>query len=140
MWKLGQNWRKFTGTFAKRIVGLGVCRALPFPIRKMRKNIVFEHFLPCKLQKEPVKQKIFAILYRKNLQARQAPRVVGRLIQDRWTGNDGKPRSRITIVAEHVEFRPELKNKFATKQGEPDNDTSFDEETEPVEMEFAANF
>jgi len=36
-------------------------------------------------------------------------RVVGRLKQDRWTGTDGKPQSRITIVAEHVEFRPEFK-------------------------------
>ena len=36
-------------------------------------------------------------------------RVVGRLKQDRWTGTDGKPRSRVSIVAEHVEFRPELK-------------------------------
>jgi single-strand DNA-binding protein len=36
-------------------------------------------------------------------------RVVGRLKQDRWTGNDGTPRSRITIVAEHVEFRPEFR-------------------------------
>ena len=36
-------------------------------------------------------------------------RVVGRLKQDRWTGTDGKARSRITIVAEHVEFRPEFK-------------------------------
>ncbi|MDR0316170.1 MAG: single-stranded DNA-binding protein [Treponema sp.] len=36
-------------------------------------------------------------------------RVVGRLKQDRWTGTDGKTHSRITIVAEHVEFRPEFK-------------------------------
>jgi single-strand DNA-binding protein len=36
-------------------------------------------------------------------------RVVGRLKQDRWNGADGKQRSRITIVAEHVEFRPEFK-------------------------------
>jgi single-strand DNA-binding protein len=36
-------------------------------------------------------------------------RVVGRLKQDRWTGNDGKPHSKVTIVAEHVEFRPEFK-------------------------------
>ena len=36
-------------------------------------------------------------------------RVVGRLKQDRWTGSDGKPRSKITIVAEHVEFRPEFR-------------------------------
>lgn len=38
-------------------------------------------------------------------------RVVGRLKQDRWTGTDGKPRSAIKIVAEHVEFKPELKEK-----------------------------
>jgi len=38
-------------------------------------------------------------------------RVVGRLKQDRWTGSDGKPHSRITIIAEHVEFRPEFKKE-----------------------------
>jgi len=38
-------------------------------------------------------------------------RVVGRLKQDRWTGPDGKAHSRITIVAEHVEFRPEFKKE-----------------------------
>jgi single-strand DNA-binding protein len=36
-------------------------------------------------------------------------RVVGRLNQDRWTGTDGKQHYKIKIVAEHVEFRPELK-------------------------------
>ena len=38
-------------------------------------------------------------------------RVVGRLKQDRWTDNDGKYHSRVTIVAEHVEFRPESKKE-----------------------------
>ena len=38
-------------------------------------------------------------------------RVVGRLKEDRWNGTDGKPHSRITIVAEHVEFRPEFKKE-----------------------------
>jgi single-strand DNA-binding protein len=38
-------------------------------------------------------------------------RVVGRLKQDRWIGSDGKPRSKITIIAEHVEFRPEFKRE-----------------------------
>ena len=38
-------------------------------------------------------------------------RVVGRLKQARWAGDDGKQRSRITIVAEHVEFRPEFKKE-----------------------------
>ncbi|MDR2617395.1 MAG: single-stranded DNA-binding protein [Treponema sp.] len=40
-------------------------------------------------------------------------RVVGRLKQDRWTGADGKAHSRISIVAEHVEFRPEFKKDDA---------------------------
>ncbi|MDR3130233.1 MAG: single-stranded DNA-binding protein [Treponema sp.] len=38
-------------------------------------------------------------------------RVVGRLKQNRWIGQDGKNHSRVSIVAEHVEFRPELKNE-----------------------------
>ncbi len=38
-------------------------------------------------------------------------RIVGRLKQDRWTSSDGKPQSRITIIAEHVEFRPEFKKE-----------------------------
>jgi len=42
-------------------------------------------------------------------------RVVGRLKQDRWTGSDGKPHSRIAIVAEHVEFRPEFKKSGGEK-------------------------
>jgi single-strand DNA-binding protein len=36
-------------------------------------------------------------------------RVVGRLRQDRWNDNDGKPHSKISIVAEHIEFRPDFK-------------------------------
>jgi single-strand DNA-binding protein len=38
-------------------------------------------------------------------------RVVGRLKQDRWSSPDGKPHSRVSIVAEHVEFRPEFKKE-----------------------------
>ena len=36
-------------------------------------------------------------------------RVVGRLKQDKWTDADGKPHSRILIVAEYVEFKPQIK-------------------------------
>jgi single-strand DNA-binding protein len=36
-------------------------------------------------------------------------RVVGRLKQDRWNDPEGKVHSKITIVAEHVEFRPDFK-------------------------------
>jgi single-strand DNA-binding protein len=38
-------------------------------------------------------------------------RVVGRLKQSRWSGTDGKAHSRVTIVAEHVEFRPDFKRE-----------------------------
>jgi single-strand DNA-binding protein len=38
-------------------------------------------------------------------------RVVGRLKQERWAGADGKPRSRVSIVAEHVEWRPDFKRE-----------------------------
>jgi single-strand DNA-binding protein len=37
-------------------------------------------------------------------------RVVGRLRQDRWQDPEGNPRSKVEIIAEHVEFRPERKN------------------------------
>lgn len=36
-------------------------------------------------------------------------RVVGRLKQDRWTSPEGQGRSKISIVAEHVEFKPQMK-------------------------------
>jgi single-strand DNA-binding protein len=40
-------------------------------------------------------------------------RVVGRLKQDRWNGADGKQHSKISIIAEHVEFRPDFKKDDA---------------------------
>ena len=55
-------------------------------------------------------------------------RVVGRLKQERWTGPDGKSRSRITIIAEHVEFRPEFRKEDAQY---PDQD--YEEDTEALE-------
>jgi len=36
-------------------------------------------------------------------------RVIGRLKQDRWQDKDGKSHEKIVIVAEHVEFRPDIK-------------------------------
>ena len=41
-------------------------------------------------------------------------RVVGRLKQDRWNGPDGKPHSKVAIVAEHIEYRPEFKKERNT--------------------------
>jgi len=50
-------------------------------------------------------------------------RVVGRLKQNRWNDPEGKPQSRITIVAEHVEFRAEF-----NKEKKSSIDNSFDDD------------
>ena len=50
-------------------------------------------------------------------------RVVGRLKQDRWSDKEGNPRSKVKIVADHVEFRPPRK-----KQDE--NEATADEAVE----------
>ena len=34
---------------------------------------------------------------------------MGRLKQDRWTGTDGKNHTKVAIVAEHVEYRVDVK-------------------------------
>jgi single-strand DNA-binding protein len=45
-------------------------------------------------------------------------RVVGRIKQERWTGTDGKPHTKVIIVAEHVEFKPEFKREADSERGE----------------------
>ena len=65
-------------------------------------------------------------------------RVVGRLKQDRWNGPDGKPYSKISIVAEHVEFRPEFKKETkAAGQGDSESDIQIDDYPEDEESENA---
>ncbi len=61
-------------------------------------------------------------------------RVVGRLKQDRWKDGEGRPRSRVKIVAEHVEFRP-MSKKAQQDQGaaDPEAVASLDESTSVVE-------
>ena len=53
--------------------------------------------------------------------------VSGELKQDRWQDPEGNPRYKIKIVAEHVEFKPEFKNK--TKE---DEEQKVEEEREEV--------
>jgi single-strand DNA-binding protein len=55
-------------------------------------------------------------------------RVVGRLKQNRWSDPEGKSHSKITIVAEHVEFRPEFK-----KEAKPAVDVPYDDDYEGEE-------
>lgn len=64
-------------------------------------------------------------------------RVVGRLKQDRWTGTDGKKYSKIKVVAEHVEFKPQFKDQKA-KDGEVADNAELDLDTGAV-IETAAD-
>ena len=65
-------------------------------------------------------------------------RVVGRLKQDRWTGNDGKNHSKIAIVAEHVEYRTDLrKSDDTTSEGESLADLAISKAlSEPEHLEM----
>jgi len=45
-------------------------------------------------------------------------RVVGRLKQERWQDREGKAQSKVSIVAEHVEFRPEFKRDDAPAENQ----------------------
>lgn len=45
-------------------------------------------------------------------------RIVGRIKQERWNDKDGKARSKVILVAEHVEFRHESKKLEETVQQE----------------------
>ena len=75
-------------------------------------------------------------------------RVVGRLKQDRWTDADGKVRSKILIVAEHVEFKPQLKGKDgdgkddsgAEAEGKAGESVSEEQAQEQAELKEAASF
>jgi single-strand DNA-binding protein len=42
-----------------------------------------------------------------NLKKGRGVRVVGRLKQDRWLDPEGKQRTKVKVVAEHVEFKPQ---------------------------------
>ena len=58
-------------------------------------------------------------------------RVVGRLKQDRWQDPEGNPRSKVKIVAEHVEFKP----VFAKRQEPEENADDDQSEAEMSEEE-----
>ena len=61
-------------------------------------------------------------------------RVVGRLKQDRWEDAEGKTRSKVHVVAEHVEFKP----KFKSDSNEPTEGQEQPDESE--ESEDAVDF
>jgi single-strand DNA-binding protein len=64
-------------------------------------------------------------------------RVVGRLKQERWIGSDGKPRSKVTIVAEHVEFRPEFRKGDEIHPASANEAAGLGDTEEPIISEMA---
>lgn len=62
-------------------------------------------------------------------------RVKGRLKQNRWDSSDGKTNSRISIVAENIEFKTMLKNK--TKELEAIKEATKSSIAKEHEMELS---
>ena len=54
---------------------------------------------------------------KENLHKGRGVRVVGRLKQDRWQDTEGKPHSKIKIIAEHIEFKPDFSSKRSADKG-----------------------
>ena len=67
-------------------------------------------------------------------------RVVGRLHQERWSDSDGKAHQRVVIVAEHVEFKPNLRkpDTVADNPAEAGADTVTDPLEPPAEARSGA--
>lgn len=57
----------------------------------------------------------------------RAVRIVGRLKQDRWKGENGKMASRIYIVADHIDFKPVSKENSSLNE---DSKTELEDSSE----------
>lgn len=64
-------------------------------------------------------------------------RVVGRLKQSRWTDLEGKNHSKVSVVAEHVEFKPVFKKSTDDTQSQPDG--GFDDGSVAENVKSGAN-
>lgn len=60
-------------------------------------------------------------------------RVVGRLKQDRWQDQEGNPRSKVKIVAEHVEFKPVFTKKDDTESDGVSDEIGVEDEEKVFE-------
>ena len=67
-------------------------------------------------------------------------RVVGRLKQERWNGQDGKAQSKVVVVAEHVEFRPEFKKNSAAGEETEEAEKDAGEEYAETEENLVPSF
>lgn len=60
----------------------------------------------------------------KNCDKGRGIRVVGRLKQSRWTNSEGKTASRISIIAEHVEFKKRIATGTPANSAEATNSSA----------------
>jgi single-strand DNA-binding protein len=65
-------------------------------------------------------------------------RVVGRLKQDRWTDADGKNHSKVKIVGEHVEFKPEFVQRKEPELAMAEEEPEFGEDDGEIVNDDAA--
>lgn len=73
----------------------------------------------------------------KNCEKGRGLRVVGRLKQSRWQTEDGKTTSRVSIIAEHVEFKKKLSTEDKTANtSREDLDAMKEANTASPEQEF----
>ena len=63
-------------------------------------------------------------------------RVIGRLKQDRWKNQEGKSSSKVSIVAEHIDFQPER----PAGRAESENDARTMAETAAAGMRAESDF
>lgn len=59
----------------------------------------------------------FVKIVKENAEKGRGVRIVGRLKQSRWQDKDGKWQSKVSVIAEHVEFRPAIDRKDEPKDG-----------------------
>ncbi|MBR5928182.1 MAG: single-stranded DNA-binding protein, partial [Spirochaetia bacterium] len=64
-------------------------------------------------------------------------RVVGRLKQDRWNSEDGKAKSRVKIVAEHIEAKPVTAAEKAETASRPEAVAENAPEVKPARQKKA---
>ena len=65
-------------------------------------------------------------------------RVVGRLKQNRWKSDDGKNISRVTIIAEKVEFKPHMNAISSKSAGKTESDVKNNDARNLAEAALAA--
>ncbi len=91
--------------------GFKVCK-FPLAVNRFCKNQKGESFEEVSFFDVEAYGKMAEICEKNGLKGRGI-RVVGRLKQNRWKDSEGKSQSKIFIVAEHVEYRPNLQKDEA---------------------------